>query len=35
MIDRLRQIESSYDAVVAEMATPAAATDPALALGIE
>jgi protein subunit release factor A len=29
MIDRLRQIESSYDAVVAEMATEAAASDPA------
>lgn len=29
MIDRLRQIEASYDAVVAEMSTPAAAGDPA------
>jgi peptide chain release factor 1 len=29
MIDRLRQIEASYDAVVAEMSTPAAASDPA------
>ncbi len=29
MIDRLRQIESTYDAVVAEMATPEAAGDPA------
>ncbi len=29
MIDRLRQIESSYDALVAEMATPEAASDPA------
>jgi hypothetical protein len=29
MIERLRQIEASYDAVVAEMATPAAASDPA------
>ena len=28
MIDRLRQIEASYDAVVAEMSTPAAAGDP-------
>ena len=28
MIDRLREIESSYEAVVAEMATPAAASDP-------
>lgn len=29
MIDRLRQIEASYDAVVAEMSTQAAASDPA------
>ena len=29
MIERLRQIEASYDAVVAEMATEAAANDPA------
>src|SRR5439155_21403630 len=29
MIERLRQIEASYAAVVAEMATPAAANDPA------
>ena len=29
MIDRLRQIESSYDTVVAEMATPAVANDAA------
>jgi peptide chain release factor 1 len=29
MIDQLRQIESSYDAVVSEMSTPAAANDPA------
>ena len=29
MIDRLRQIEASYDAVVTEMSTPAAASDPA------
>ena len=29
MIERLRQIETSYDAVVAEMSTPAAASDPA------
>ena len=29
MIDRLREIEASYDAVVAEMSTPAAAGDPA------
>ena len=28
MIERLRQIETSYDAVVAEMSTPAAASDP-------
>jgi peptide chain release factor 1 len=29
MIERLREIESSYEAVVAEMATPAVASDPA------
>ena len=29
MIDRLRQIEASYDAVVAEMSTQEAASDPA------
>jgi peptide chain release factor 1 len=29
MIDRLRQIEASYDAVVAEMSTPAVGGDPA------
>ena len=29
MIDRLRQVEASYQAVVSEMATPAAARDPA------
>ena len=29
MIDRLRQIESSYEAVIIEMSTPAAAGDPA------
>ncbi len=29
MIDRLRQLEASYEAVVAEMSTPAVATDPA------
>ena len=29
MIDQLRQIESSYEAIVAEMATPGVASDPA------
>jgi peptide chain release factor 1 len=29
MIDRLRELESSYEAVIAEMSTPAVATDPA------